>query len=93
MSTPGLITGNDVSRARFSFFPAFALFHQRWAAVFIPVGHLAFQAVMAFVIDDFPGRLDGRNLALCRACLTGLAALLAAAQPVKDAKTGKKNPC
>ena len=54
----------------------------------IPVGHLAFQAVVAFVVDNFAGGFDSGDLALVSARLAGCAALHSAPQPVENAKAG-----
>ena len=45
---------------------------------------------MAFIVDDFTCGLDRSYLALVGARLAGRAALVAAAQPVEDTKTGNK---
>ena len=72
------------------FFSFFALLYQRWAAVLIPVSHLALQTVVALVVNNFSGWLNGGYLALMCTGLTGFATLVASAQPVKNSKTGYK---
>ena len=61
-----------------------AFFYQRRAALVVPIGDLALQAVMAFVVDDLTRGLDRGDLALVTAGLAGRAALIATAQPVKN---------
>ena len=68
-------------------FPLLALLNQRWTFLVIPIGYLALQAVVAFVVDDLACGFYCGNLALVGAGLAGLAALTSAAQPVKDTKT------
>ena len=48
-------------------FAFFALLYDRRASVVVPVGHLAFQAVVAFVVDNFAGGFDRSDLALVSA--------------------------
>src|SRR5690606_2881266 len=62
--------------------------HQRRTLVLIVVGHLAIEAVMALVGIDAPVRMDGLDLALVGANLTGLTAFLAALEPVEQAQLG-----
>ena len=47
----------------------------------VPVGNLAFQAVVTFVVDNFTRRFNGGNLALVGTRLAGFSALVAPAQP------------
>ena len=56
--------------------------------MFIPVGHLAFQAVVALVVNNLAGGLDGGYLALMSAGLTRFATLIASAKPVKNPEFG-----
>src|SRR5690606_31714723 len=64
---------------------ALVLQDQRRTLVLVVVGHLAIEAVMALVVVDMPIRVDGLNLAFLGAQLAGVAALLAALEPVEQA--------
>jgi len=59
---------------------------QRWASSVVPVGHLAVEAVVALVLDNFTGRPNRLNLTFARTGLTGSPTLLAPTQPIEHAK-------
>ncbi len=56
----------------------------------VPVGDLALQAVVAFIVDNFAGGFYCRYLTLMGTGLAGCAAFYPAAQPVKNTKAGDK---
>ena len=73
--------------------PVFALLaflNQRWAFLFVPIGYLALQAVMALVVDDLACWLDCTDLALFGAGLARGAAVGAPPKPVEDPKSGEE---
>src|SRR5690606_24997342 len=64
---------------------ALVLQDQRRTLVLVVVGHLAIEAVMALVVVDMAVRVDGLDLAFLGAQLAGVAAFLAALEPVEQA--------